>query len=108
MEPESKIGQCPRCLVRDGDKTEKKLYRCFLCGEFFCRKHIRPKPCYIVDLGQPDKDPTKWRYLNDDGFGHPDANCRYDDYIINIPPEGEEEKPIEKTKLPQPPVNGIV
>ena len=105
MEREFKIGQCLRCLVRDDDKTEKKLYRCSLCGEFFCRKHIRPKPCYIVDLGQPDKDPTKWRYLNDDDSGHPDANCRYDDYIINIPSTGEEEKPIEETKLPQPPVS---
>jgi hypothetical protein len=102
---ESKIGVCSRCLVRDDDKTEKKLYRCSLCGEFFCRKHIQPKPCYVVNLGQPDKDPNKWRYLNDDGSGHPDADCQYDDYIIDIPQEGKtEEKPVEGTKTPEPPV----
>lgn len=98
MEPESKIGKCPRCLVRDDDKTEKELCRCPLCGEFFCKKHIQPKPCYIVNLGQPDRDPDKWRYLNDDGFGHPDANCRYDDYKSNIIEDKTEEKSIEQTK----------
>ena len=101
METEYKIGQCPRCLSRDEDKSEKKLFHCGLCDVWYCEKHILPKPCYIVDLGKPDKDPTKWQYLNDDGLGHPDAS-----YIERqgALPVSQSITPTKETKLPEPPV----
>jgi hypothetical protein len=101
MEPEVKIGQCPRCLARDADQNEKKLFRCSLCGVWYCEKHVLPKSCYIVDLGKPDKDPTKWQYLNDDDSGHPDAKFIEKQRLspVSIPLT-----PTKETELPEPPV----
>jgi len=101
MEPEIKIGQCPRCLFRDEDKSEKKLFQCDLCGKWYCEKHVLPKPCYIVDLMKSDKDPTKWHYLNDDGLGHPDANYIEKQGVL---PNSQPITPTQETKLPKPPI----
>ncbi|NJF25051.1 hypothetical protein [Thermococcus sp. Bubb.Bath] len=35
------FGVCPRCAVYDGDRSEKKLYQCPYCGEWFCEKHVK-------------------------------------------------------------------
>ncbi len=46
MEQEKKsserFGICPRCSSYEGDKSEKKLYQCPYCGEWFCEKHVTP------------------------------------------------------------------
>lgn len=38
-----KIGICPECKVREDDSSEKKLYQCSYCKEWFCEKHVEPK-----------------------------------------------------------------
>ena len=38
-----KFGICPECKVREDDSSEKKLYQCPYCKEWFCEKHIEPK-----------------------------------------------------------------
>jgi hypothetical protein len=49
IEPEtgSQIGVCAECSVRDRDFSEKKLYKCELCGRWFCEKHVRPRTFLI-------------------------------------------------------------
>jgi ribosomal protein L37AE/L43A len=38
-----KFGICPECKVREKDSSEKKLYQCPHCKEWFCEKHVEPK-----------------------------------------------------------------
>ena len=98
MDTESKIGQCPECIVRESDKAEKQLFLCSFCEKWLCEKHIQPKPCYIVNLGK--NDPNKWNYLNDSSRGHPDPiyTERQERPIPILPLT-----PTEETKLPEPP-----
>lgn len=35
------------CSVRDRDFSEKPLYKCALCGRWFCEKHVRPRTFLI-------------------------------------------------------------
>ncbi|ASJ08173.1 hypothetical protein A3L11_02600 [Thermococcus siculi] len=46
------FGICPRCAVYDGDKSEKKLYQCPYCGEWFCEKHVKPTLVLTFDKYQ--------------------------------------------------------
>jgi hypothetical protein len=61
IEPEtgSRIGSCVECSVRDRDFSEKKLYKCELCGRWFCEKHVRPRTFLIrgVDDVQDEQIP---------------------------------------------------
>lgn len=47
------------CSVRDRDFSEKELYKCGLCGRWFCEKHVRPRTFLIrgVDDVQDFKIP---------------------------------------------------
>jgi len=61
IEPEtgSRIGSCVECSLRDRDFSEKKLYKCELCGRWFCEKHVRPRTFLIrgVDDVQDEQIP---------------------------------------------------
>jgi len=52
IEPEAgyHTGTCAECSFRDRDSSEKKLYRCELCGNWFCEKHIRPRTFLVRGL----------------------------------------------------------
>jgi len=49
IEPEagSLIDTCVECAVRKGDFSEKKLFKCELCGRWFCEIHVRPRTFLI-------------------------------------------------------------
>ena len=38
-----KFGMCLECKVREKDSSEKKLYQCPYCKNWFCEKHVEPK-----------------------------------------------------------------
>jgi len=40
-------GICPECKVRNGDDSEKELYKCPLCGREFCSDHLNPKLAFF-------------------------------------------------------------
>jgi len=40
-------GICPECKVRNGDDSEKELYKCPLCGREFCANHLDPKLAFF-------------------------------------------------------------
>lgn len=104
MEPESIIDQCPECIVRNQDITEKKLFHCSFCDKWLCEKHLQPKPCYIINLGSPDSDPTKWQYMNDNGLGHPDASyTEKQNTIIN-----HANNPFGRKKQPENDANKVI
>ena len=42
MGADSTRGVCPRCSV-EGDRGEKTLHRCRLCGGYFCERHSEPR-----------------------------------------------------------------
>ena len=46
-ERESRIGVCVECSVRGRDFSEKKVYKCDLCGRWFCEKHVKPRTFLI-------------------------------------------------------------
>ncbi|MFP3256905.1 MAG: hypothetical protein RXO36_03800 [Candidatus Nanopusillus acidilobi] len=52
-----KFGICPECKVREGDSSEKKLYQCPYCKEWFCEKHIEPKLVITWNAMQRTEDP---------------------------------------------------
>ena len=45
IEPDTTIrtGACMECSIRDRDFSEKKLYKCEMCGRWFCEEHVRPR-----------------------------------------------------------------
>jgi hypothetical protein len=47
------------CSLRDRDFSEKKLYKCELCGRWFCEKHARPRTFLIrgIDGVQDEQIP---------------------------------------------------
>jgi len=52
-----KFGICLECKVREGDSSEKKLYQCPYCKEWFCEKHIEPKLVITWNAIERTKDP---------------------------------------------------
>lgn len=46
---ESRVGICEECSVKNGDISEKLVYRCELCNKWFCEQHRAPKFPYFVD-----------------------------------------------------------
>lgn len=38
----TELGVCSEC-ERNDDKTEKKLFKCEYCGNYYCNEHIKPK-----------------------------------------------------------------
>jgi len=52
-----KFGICPECKVREDDSSEKKLYQCPHCKNWFCEKHIEPKLVLTWNEIQGTKDP---------------------------------------------------
>jgi transcription initiation factor IIE alpha subunit len=46
-------GICPECNVRNGDSSEKELFRCPHCGRLLCNYHLEPKPAFIRNLKVP-------------------------------------------------------
>ena len=71
-----KFGICPECKLREGDSSEKKLYQCPYCKEWFCEKHIEPKLVITWNVIERTKDPflkeklyEEWRKEG----GHPDS-----------------------------------
>jgi len=71
-----KFGICPECKLREGDSSEKKLYQCPYCKEWFCEKHIEPKLVITWSAIERTKDPIlkekfyeEWRKEG----GHPDS-----------------------------------
>jgi hypothetical protein len=69
-----KFGICLECKVREGDSSEKKLYQCPYCKEWFCEKHIEPKLVITWSAIERTKDPIlkeklyeEWRKED----GHP-------------------------------------
>jgi hypothetical protein len=69
-----KFGICLECKVREGDSSEKKLYQCPYCKNWFCEKHIEPK--LVITWGAIER--TKDRILREKFYeewrkegGHP-------------------------------------
>ncbi|EOD42480.1 Metal binding protein [Candidatus Nanobsidianus stetteri] len=52
-----KFGICPECKVREKDSSEKKLYQCPHCKNWFCEKHVEPKLVVTWNEIQGTKDP---------------------------------------------------
>jgi len=52
-----KFSICPECKVREKDSSEKKLYQCPYCKNWFCEKHIEPKLVLTWNEIQGTKDP---------------------------------------------------
>jgi len=52
-----KFGICPECKLREDDSSEKKLYQCPYCKEWFCEKHVKPKLVVTWNEIQGTKDP---------------------------------------------------
>jgi hypothetical protein len=48
-EQDSMIGFCYECQTKDGDSAKKTVYRCDVCGKWFCELHLKPKFPYFVD-----------------------------------------------------------
>ncbi|HLE75224.1 MAG TPA: hypothetical protein VI864_04170 [Candidatus Bathyarchaeia archaeon] len=48
-ERESHLGVCHECNVKEGNSSQKRVYRCDLCNKWFCEKHLKPKFPYFVD-----------------------------------------------------------
>jgi len=69
-----KTGICRECKVRNKDSSKKRLYKCHLCGEWFCEYHLDPKVAFIRDLLGKIKDP-KWQLIVEKDWkrdsGHP-------------------------------------
>ena len=69
-----KTGICRECKVRNKDSSKKRLYKCYLCGEWFCEYHLDPKVAFIKDLLGKIKDP-KWQLIVEKDWkrdsGHP-------------------------------------
>lgn len=40
----AKIDSCHYCYTHERDKSKKRVYPCKYCAEYFCDKHIKPKP----------------------------------------------------------------
>ena len=40
-------GTCPECKVRNGDDSEKDLFKCPFCGREFCSDHLDPKLAFF-------------------------------------------------------------
>jgi len=57
------IGICSRCAVYDNDHSEKKLYQCPYCGEWFCEEHIEPS--LVLTFSQYQELWRKYRDLRD-------------------------------------------
>lgn len=45
------------CGVREGDFSQKKVYRCEMCDRWFCERHIEPRLAFIKDLKVIEKFP---------------------------------------------------
>ena len=57
IEETIKSGICPECKVRENDSSEKNLYQCPYCKEWFCEKHVKPKLVLTWNEIQGTKDP---------------------------------------------------
>ncbi len=55
-------GQCPECVVREKDYSERRLYRCKHCGRRFCHRHLKPRLVEIPTLKYASKD-VEWQRL---------------------------------------------
>jgi hypothetical protein len=45
----SQLGICYECTIKENDSSQKQVYHCDLCKEWFCEKHLKPKFPYFVD-----------------------------------------------------------
>jgi hypothetical protein len=43
------FGICYECCTKDNDSSKKPVYRCDVCGKWFCELHLKPKLPYFVD-----------------------------------------------------------
>jgi hypothetical protein len=71
-----KFGICPECKVREDDSSEKKLYQCPHCKNWFCEKHIEPKLVITWSAIEGTKDPFLKEKLYEEWKkegGHPDS-----------------------------------
>ncbi|HSV49690.1 MAG TPA: CAP domain-containing protein, partial [Candidatus Acidoferrales bacterium] len=69
---EHKTGQCPECKVRNGDLSEKKLFKCKFCEKWLCERHLPPRVCYFPNLKAPDRIKAVYLSEKDKEDGHPD------------------------------------
>jgi len=72
------LGVCRECIVKEQDSSEKKLYQCEYCEQWFCDKHVGLRVVQIPNFKEIVKDrrgrawkiiAQKDRMRND---GHPD------------------------------------
>jgi len=77
---ETETGICHECSVKDGDYSQKKVYHCEICDNWFCNKHRSPKFPYFVDWdtvldvqGDPKIKALYHTEYKREG-GHPDFN----------------------------------
>jgi len=89
-----KLGICPECKVREKDSSEKKLYQCPYCKEWFCKKHIEPKLVMTWSAIERTRDPIlkeklyeEWRKEG----GHPDSVWTMQ-YFENLEMKEKEER----------------
>lgn len=75
---ESQLGICYECSTKDGDSSQKPVYRCDLCRKWFCKEHLKPKFPYFVDWdtvfdvqGNPEIKALFYTEYKREG-GHPD------------------------------------
>ena len=69
---EHRVDQCPECIVRDNDSSEKKVFRCKFCEKWLCEKHLAPRACYFPNLKAPDRIKATYLSEKDREDGHPD------------------------------------
>lgn len=53
---ESRVAACVECCLRSSDFSEKRLFRCELCGRWFCEKHLRPRTFLIRGFDVQDEE----------------------------------------------------
>ena len=77
---ETETGICHECSVKDGDYSQKKVYHCEMCDNWFCEEHRSPKFPYFVDWdtvldvqGDPEIKALYHTEYKREG-GHPDFN----------------------------------
>ena len=75
---ESQLGICYECNTKDGDSSQKPVYRCDVCQKWFCEGHLKPKFPYFVDWetvfdvqGNPEIKYLFYTEYKREG-GHPD------------------------------------
>lgn len=82
---ETETGICHECSVKDGDYSQKKVYHCELCNNWFCEEHQIPKvvrvPIYNIARAQlstqyfSTAEPSKLA-LESDIQNRPNNRCR--------------------------------